>query len=558
MTDAALSRPELPRVFGRYLLLRQLSRGGMGEVLVARSGQLSGFEKLCVVKKILPHLAEDEDFIHRFIDEAQVAIRLAHANIAQVFEVGRAEGEYFLALEHVAGRDLRRLQARLGELKQRLPVDLALFVAREIASGLAYAHRKVDDDGRPLHVVHCDISPPNVVVSFEGEVKIIDFGIAKSARRITATNPKVGFGKFGYMAPEQLVRGGVVDRRTDIYACGVLLYELLVGERMFQFPEGTEYRDMARAVASGKHSLPSSKDPSLADLDPLVARAVAAQAANRFQSAEELRDGLTLELARRNPTLTGDRLGVYLRQLFIDEAVEEQQHRQQASALDLSAWERELAGPQAETVSYALADGPTAALTRAVVPEPSLPQAVDPLPIRRRTWILAGVTVASLSALVVLVLTRGDGGDAGAPMLALPPVIDVQALATGVAAPLLELAPPPHVRPLGVRAAAPDADAQTADTRADAAPRTGGPTEPIVASASEGAVTREAIKAKFSAVSGEYAAFRTSFGDRLGDDWAEILESFTYATGGARLDAFDAQLDALRQQMAAVRKNQGG
>ena len=214
----------LPKVFGRYLLLRRLSRGGMGEIFLAKSGQLTGFEKLCVIKKILPNLAADREFIRRFIDEAQVCIKLSHANIASVFEVGMVEGDYFLALEWVEGRDLRRILALLHDHRGRVPADLALLIVRDVASGLAYAHRKADDDDRPLGLVHCDISPPNVVISFEGEVKIIDFGIAKSATRISESNPAVGFGKFGYMAPEQLMRGGVVDRRTDVYAAGVLLY----------------------------------------------------------------------------------------------------------------------------------------------------------------------------------------------------------------------------------------------------------------------------------------------------------------------------------------------
>src|SRR5215470_11453944 len=254
---------KLPSVFGRYLLLRRISRGGMGEVFLARSGQLSGFEKLCVIKKVLAHLSADREFIRRFIDEAQVAIKLQHANIAQVFEVGMVEGEYFLALEWIDGRDLRRTLARLIEKRTRMPVELGLLVMRDVVSGLAYAHRRTDDTGHAINLVHCDISPPNVLVAFEGGVKIIDFGIAKSAIRTAETNPKMGFGKYGYMAPEQLVQGGKVDRRTDVYAAGVLLYELLVGRRMFIFPEGADYRQMARIVAQGQHPRPSDIDPNL-------------------------------------------------------------------------------------------------------------------------------------------------------------------------------------------------------------------------------------------------------------------------------------------------------
>src|SRR5690348_4699381 len=149
----------LPQVFGRYLLLRRLSRGGMGEIFLAKLGEILGFEKLVIIKKVLPNLAADGEFIKRFIDEAQVAIKLNHANIAPVFEVGRVDGEYFLAIAYIEGRDLRRTIARLRERGQPLPPDLALYVARELAAGLAYAHRRTDDEGRALSLVHCDISP---------------------------------------------------------------------------------------------------------------------------------------------------------------------------------------------------------------------------------------------------------------------------------------------------------------------------------------------------------------------------------------------------------------
>ena len=255
--------PSLPQVFGRYLLVQRLSRGGMGEIFLAKHG-LAGFEKLAVIKKVLPHLAADPGFISRFVDEAQVAIKLQHVNVAQVFEVGRVGDEYFLALEYVEGRDLRRTLSLLTHRRQRFPVDLALYVGRELANGLAYAHRRTSADGSSLNLVHCDISPPNIVLSCEGETKVIDFGIAKSALRGTATDPKMGFGKFGYMAPEQLIRGGHVDHRTDIYAAGVVLYELLTGQRLYEAGSDPDYRALAKKVSRGEHALPSHHAAELA------------------------------------------------------------------------------------------------------------------------------------------------------------------------------------------------------------------------------------------------------------------------------------------------------
>src|SRR6476469_5676372 len=324
--------PSLPQVFGRYLLVQRLSRGGMGEIFLAKHG-LTGFEKLAVIKKVLPHLSADAQFISRFVDEAQVAIKLQHVNVAQVFEVGRVADEYFLALEYVEGRDLRRTLSLLGHRKQRLPVDLALFIGRELANGLAYAHRRMTSDGSSLNLVHCDTSPPNVLVSFEGETKVIDFGIAKSAMRGTATDPKMGFGKFGYMAPEQLIRGGVVDHRTDIYAAGVVLFELLTNMRLYEAGPEPDYRALAKKVSKGEHKLPSEIDKVLAPYDDLVATALRPKAEDRYQTAAEFRDAIQQALVAVNPTISTDRLGSSMRDLFNEEMTAQKElHDRVASA----------------------------------------------------------------------------------------------------------------------------------------------------------------------------------------------------------------------------------
>src|SRR6185503_5611894 len=232
-----------------------------------------------------------------------VAVHLQHANIAQVYEVGRVDDEYFLALEYVAGNDLRATQNALIESGRAMPVQLALLIAREAAAGLAYAHRRTDANGQPLSVVHCDISPPNVVLSFEGEVKIIDFGIARSARRLTETNPERGFGKFGYLAPEQLIKGGVVDQRTDTYALGVVLYEMLTGRRMFEVGDTPDYKALARMVVKGMHPLPSQVDNKLEPYDGLITTALKPDPKDRFRSAADFRDAIQRALVMVNPTI---------------------------------------------------------------------------------------------------------------------------------------------------------------------------------------------------------------------------------------------------------------
>jgi len=349
--------PSLPQVFGRYLLVQRLSRGGMGEIFLSKHG-LAGFEKLAVIKKVLPHLAADEQFISRFVDEAQVAIKLQHVNVAQVFEVGRVGNEYFLALEYVDGRDLRRILALLGHRRRRMPVDLALFIARELANGLAYAHRRTAADGSSLNLVHCDISPPNVLVSFEGETKVIDFGIAKSAMRATTTDPKLGFGKFGYMAPEQLIRGGVVDYRTDIYAAGVVLFELLTSTRLYEAGPQPDYRALARKVARGEFPLPSHIDRQLAPYDDLVATALRPRPEDRYQLAAELRDAIQQCLVAVNPTISTDQLGAYMRELFADEMAAQRELHERVASAHLADFQEQFHTQTISTVSFALAQLP--------------------------------------------------------------------------------------------------------------------------------------------------------------------------------------------------------
>ncbi|MBA3821825.1 MAG: serine/threonine protein kinase, partial [Deltaproteobacteria bacterium] len=349
--------PSLPQVFGRYLLIQRLSRGGMGEIFLAKHG-LTGFEKLAVIKKVLPHLAADEQFISRFVDEAQVAIKLQHVNVAQVFEVGRCGDEYFLALEYVEGRDLRRTLALLGHRKQRLPVDLALFIGRELANGLAYAHRRTSSDGSSLNLVHCDISPPNVLVSFEGETKVIDFGIAKSRLRGTATDPKMGFGKFGYMAPEQLIRGGVIDHRTDIYAAGVVLFEVITGVRLYEAGPEPDYRALAKKVARGDHQLPSEVDPRLAPYDDLVATALCPKPEDRYQSAAEFRDAIQQALVMVNPTISTDQLGSYMRDLFAEEMTAQKELHERVAKTHIADFREQFHTQTISTISFAVAQLP--------------------------------------------------------------------------------------------------------------------------------------------------------------------------------------------------------
>jgi serine/threonine protein kinase len=205
-----------PTAFGKYYLLEKINTGGMAEVFRAKAFGVEGFERLVAVKRILPNIAEDKEFIRMFIEEAKLAVQLNHANIAQIYDLGVHEGAYYIALEHVHGRDLRAMFDRCRQLGEPMPVSQACFVVMKLCEGLDYAHNKRDQAGREVHLVHRDVSPQNVLVSFEGEVKIIDFGLAKSTQRSQETQANVLLGNFGYMSPEQ-VRGIPIDRRSDVF-----------------------------------------------------------------------------------------------------------------------------------------------------------------------------------------------------------------------------------------------------------------------------------------------------------------------------------------------------
>ncbi|MFZ5442559.1 MAG: serine/threonine-protein kinase, partial [Myxococcota bacterium] len=327
-------RPFRPQAFGRYTLLLPLSTGGMGEIFLAQLQGAHGFDKLCVIKKILPQLAEDRDFVARFVDEARTLVKLSHGNIAQVLDMGVNDGAPFIALEFVDGKDLRRVVARMRERNLPLPLSFVLVVMTRVLDALAYAHRKRSDDDRELNLVHRDVSPQNVLISYEGEVKIIDFGLAKSTMSLAKTNPSIVLGKFMYMSPEQ-ARHKAVDRRSDLYAAGLCLWELVTGKNPFD--------DVPPGELMGRVANPSI--PSLNSVDPLcplslsdvVAKALAVDPAQRFQTAEEFRAKLQLILQEIDPHAGAETASRFMRDAFASEYAAERRMlttvKEQARAL---------------------------------------------------------------------------------------------------------------------------------------------------------------------------------------------------------------------------------
>ncbi len=306
-------RPFKPIQFGRYTLLMPLATGGMGEIFLARLEGVQGFEKQCVIKKILPHLTQEEDFVTRFVNEAKTLVQLQHGSIAQVLDMGLHDGEPYLALEFVDGKDLRRVAARAIERNMPLPLTFVLYTMGRVLDALAYAHRKRDDEENEIGLVHRDVSPQNILISYEGEVKVIDFGLAKSTLNVTRTSPGLVLGKFLYMSPEQ-ARHAKVDRRTDLYSVGLCLYELVAGKNPFD--------DVPPGELMAKVATPNI--PNIQQVEPLcpgpvaqtIMKALAVDPAQRYQTAEEFRGKLMSVLVDIDPSAGPESCSRFMREAF--------------------------------------------------------------------------------------------------------------------------------------------------------------------------------------------------------------------------------------------------
>ncbi len=332
---SALKKP-LP--FGKYYLLERINVGGMAEVFKAKTFGVEGFERLLAVKRILPNIAEDEEFITMFIDEAKIAVQLQHANIAQIFDLGKVDDSFFIALEFVHGRDLRSIFDRMRSRGEVVPIPMACHMIMQVCEGLDYAHNKRDGQGRELHLVHRDISPQNVLIGYEGEVKLIDFGIAKAAGKASKTQAGILKGKFGYMSPEQ-VRGLPIDRRSDIFAVGIVLYELLTGERLFVGESDFSTLEKVRNVEIMPPSSYNKKIPP--ELEKLVLKALARDPEDRYGNAIDLHDDLQSFLYSIGEFYSRKDLSAWMKKTFAVEIEEDnaklEQYRQIAAPVAASA-----------------------------------------------------------------------------------------------------------------------------------------------------------------------------------------------------------------------------
>ncbi|MCH9687483.1 MAG: serine/threonine protein kinase, partial [Deltaproteobacteria bacterium] len=302
------------RQLGKYELFHRLATGGMAEIYLARAAAIEGFEKLVVVKRILPQHAENEAFIRMFLAEARLAATLHHPNIVQVYDIGEQDGTYFFAMEHVHGLDLRRLLLAAIDAGRWPPLQHILHIVRGVCAGLHYAHEKKDGSGTPLGIVHRDISPSNVLVTFDGGVKVVDFGIAKASNVSTSSGTLKG--KLAYMSPEQC-RSETLDRRSDVYSIGTLLWELTTGRRLFKAQ--TELELMKR-VAQGDVLPPSAVRPDIPRaLEEIILKALSVDVEQRYGSARALQLDLEDFAHDAHLPLSDARLQPYVRELCADQ-----------------------------------------------------------------------------------------------------------------------------------------------------------------------------------------------------------------------------------------------
>lgn len=334
--------------FGKYLVLDKIAVGGMAELFRAKITGAQGFEKLTAIKRILPHLTAEEDLVNSFIDEAKLAALLHHQNIVQIYDFGDMKGSYFIAMEHLFGKDLRHITNKSKEKELPLSLEYALYITSRICEGLDYAHNLKDFQGKPLNIIHRDISPPNIFITYDGEVKIVDFGIAKAASHSSSVT-QVGMikGKVCYMSPEH-ADGKTIDHRSDIFSTGILLYEMVTGRRMF-------VGDTLEILSQVREAEFEPPERVIKNLPPkvyeILHRSLAKYADQRYQSNGEMLSDLEECMYQNSfrPTVRG--LAQFMKELFEEEiAAEEQVMREaaQISVTDQSEAETDTTPPKKE------------------------------------------------------------------------------------------------------------------------------------------------------------------------------------------------------------------
>jgi serine/threonine protein kinase len=319
-----MSEPSKPKQgatrFGKYTLIDRIAVGGMAEIFLARQAGLEGFEKTIVIKRIRPHLSKQASFVKMFLNEAKLAAQLNHPNIVQIYDLGKISESYFIAMEYIFGRDMRRIIPKADSMGIPFPMVYALKIASSVCEGLFYAHQKVDLYGNPLSIVHRDVTPENIFVSFDGTVKVLDFGIAKAANQIEQTRAGEIKGKLSYMSPEQCM-GQPLDCRSDLFSLGTVLYEWLTGFKLFT---GDSEVAILKSITEGKIYAPSYFKADIPEaVEAILMRALEKDRDRRYQTAWDMQYDLDQFLSQYEFTPSNIHLSNFLKQLFNDELEEE-------------------------------------------------------------------------------------------------------------------------------------------------------------------------------------------------------------------------------------------
>ena len=382
---------ELPVVghFGKYEVLGRIAWGGMAEIFLAREPTRAGASRFVAIKRILPHVARDEKFLSMFLDEARLAVQLGHPHICHVYDFGEIEGSWYIAMEWVHGATLAKTIKRSIE-HGGIPVEVAAKIVSQVSEALSYVHRARGADGQPLHIVHRDVTPHNVMVSFDGNVKLLDFGIARARTQVVETQEGIVKGKLAYMAPEQC-RGETIDQRADIFALGVCLYEAVVQRPLYQ--RRNEFHSLQAILNDPVPSIRDLRSDLSLELDAIVQKCLQKQRDERFRAASEVHEALERWLTTTGHVVSTDRIADMMERIWQEQI---------------------LSGPTVETTPIARPQLPS------VSPAPS-PRVRDEAQSRRGVFLVAGALIAGaviVGGALAFSTGGGDASDSASPRAA--------------------------------------------------------------------------------------------------------------------------------------------
>lgn len=499
-------KPEATRL-GSYEIVRRLAVGGMAELFLARTVGPLGFEKLVVLKKVLPHFSENPRFVQLFLDEARLAAGLDHPHIAHVYDMGMIAGNYFFTMEYVHGRDVRSVLRETAQRKQRFSIELAVQITCAVASALHHAHERRHKDGTLLGIVHRDVSPSNVVISYDGAIKLLDFGVAKAAGSSTRTRTGTLKGKVSYMSPEQ-ASGARIDRRSDVFSLGVMLWEMVATRRLFKAEN--DLATIQRIINTNAPALCSVRPECPPELERIVQNALERDLERRYQTAQQLQSELEFLAREQKLNQSPIALAATMCGLFPDRSVgseapvpaahatgsvttpvssafdDDEDEDEDVLPIPMSAGPKSLAPLEPEVADLATEIGPPPSLQGPIAIAANDAAPIEPLKPRSRGLLAIAAGVVALIAIVVIVVFARGGGSAEVPASIAPAISDPKPAATPPKPTVTSPDPTPTPAPTSTPkpeptpkvAESPDGSASTSST--SIVPPTGVTKRPIV------------------------------------------------------------------------------